>query len=569
MKLYLFLQSTSGLAILHIAQTLLFAMMVYILFAEFARTKRDDLIYKLVACVSITISNIATTTILVLKVLYNINPPERYLPLMLNAIFAVIVLALARAFVYDYVINKKKFDKIIRMSMLGVGGVYVILQVYWLIIFEKGMVYWKSHIQLIFDIFFLAMLSFSIYYLVKFRKKYRFRLVLAFFSIVVAQLVNMYGAVFHEIPGILKIARSAAPILVPTMFGSVVFKELIESVVYMIDNLKRVLESQRNLVFELMKMGADLSSVADDLVQTSRDGWQKLSSVVENIYAQEKDRGDMLSITQNTISEIEMMQKGITNRDHKLTNIINKYKKEERGLEEENKQIADAIHSVTSLVVNAKDTISETSEKLAKVYGSYSNINNALNEIKEISDMTSMLALNAAIEAARAGEFGRGFSVVAEEVSKLAEKSQSNSDVVSNFLKDIVDVVEKSNLEVGDTVKALEEGIFEIKRIKNFVTDAVLTSRLYEFIVQSNSELNARQRESSVKVYQEMKTTEKLVEKNRNHGQEMKDSISTHIKEIESIAGLSDMVNDMINNLNDKTNELISQAEELQKITDK
>ena len=87
-------------------------------------------------------------------------------------------------------------------------------------------------------------------------------------------------------------------------------------------------------------------------------------------------------------------------------------------------------------------------------------ISTLVQVIKDISDQTNLLALNAAIEAARAGENGRGFSVVANEVKKLAEQ-------VSDSVGDITGIVNKIQKESKLVVNALVNGYKEVdvKRI--------------------------------------------------------------------------------------------------------
>ncbi len=111
------------------------------------------------------------------------------------------------------------------------------------------------------------------------------------------------------------------------------------------------------------------------------------------------------------------------------------------------------VGSAVDCISDVMGQVGKLSEDMTSLGTQASEITRIISVIDEIADQTNLLALNAAIEAARAGEAGRGFAVVADEVRKLAEKTQEATRHVNEGINQIVEGI---NLGADEVSKTLE-----------------------------------------------------------------------------------------------------------------
>jgi methyl-accepting chemotaxis protein len=126
---------------------------------------------------------------------------------------------------------------------------------------------------------------------------------------------------------------------------------------------------------------------------------------------------------------------------------------------------AQAILAVISGMEQLRANVQAGAKKMKNLGDRSMEITSIVETISRISEQTNMLALNAAIEAARAGEHGRGFSVVAEQVGKLADRAATATQEIDKIIKSI-------HGETTDTVQAIEQQTAVVEKQGQVVSTA-------------------------------------------------------------------------------------------------
>ncbi len=304
------------------------------------------------------------------------------------------------------------------------------------------------------------------------------------------------------------------------------------------DKLSRGSSENVSSLLEMKAVAGEIALSTGRLFSSTEDSYIMLTEMSQIAAAIAESAGEVSHAVENTSASVEEISASLntvrdnTKKSSELTAGVIEL------LTGGTVAVADAIEAMEKIVteVNYSAKIIDRLEERSK------DIEKVLSVIKEVTEKTNLLSLNAAILAAQAGEYGKGFSVVADEIRSLSDRTSSSAKNIADIVRMIQTEIEAAVSAIRSGVKKVEDGKGLIFKSGEAMGETLEAARISSQMAKVVEKATEEQAEGLNQIRMSMENVRAMIEQVAKVTEEEKKGSSYMLESISEIKEVAELV---------------------------